>query len=169
MKRKVLGMAMIAGFGTLALLTAFATPVFAAEVNVNINIGAPPPVVVHERPTMLYLPEPGLYVAVGIPYDIYFVSGRYYYLRGSDWFWAPGYGGPWVFVGHVGHSSLPPGLRKFKVKDLHSFREREYRVYQTAGPGYRGKSFRGESHPGENDQGEDHGNGRSKSKGRGKH
>src|SRR5207248_1469851 len=53
-----------------------------AQVNVNINIGAPPPVVVRARPTMVYLPEPGAYVAIGIPYDIYFVSGRYYYLHG---------------------------------------------------------------------------------------
>src|SRR5438046_2079283 len=69
-----------------------------AQVSVNINIGAPPPVIVHSRPTMIYLSEPAAYVAVGIPYDIYFVGGRYYYLHGNNWFWGNGYDGPWVVV-----------------------------------------------------------------------
>ena len=116
-----------------------------AQVSVNVNIGAPPPVIVQAPPTMLFLSDPGVYVAVGIPYDIYFVSGRYYYLRGDDWFWASGYGGPWV---HVVHTSLPPGLRKFKVKQLHDFRDREYRVYQVQGPNFKGKHFQG--NPGSN-------------------
>ena len=68
---------------------------------------------------MVYLPEPSAYVAVGIPYDLYFVGGRYYYLRGSNWFWAPGYGGPWNYVAY---SSVPPGLRKFKPARLHGDR-----------------------------------------------
>ena len=109
-----------------------------AEVNINVNIGPPPPVVVVERPTMLYLGEPGLYVAVGVPYDIFFVGGRYYYFHGNNWFFASGYGGPWV---HVVHRSLPPGLQKHKVVQLREYREREYRVYKTQGPKWAGKRF----------------------------
>ena len=105
----------------LAVMTATAQ---AAEVHVNVNIGAPPPIIVRSAPTMVYLPEPAAYVAVGTPYDLYFVSGRYYYFHSNNWFWAPGYGGPW---NHVVYSSLPPGLRKFKVTRLHEFRDREYR------------------------------------------
>ena len=112
-----------------------------AQVNVNINIGAPPPVVVRARPTMVYLPEPAAYVAVGIPYDIYFVTGRYYYLHGNDWFWAQGYNGPWVYVSY---NSLPPGLRKYRVERLHEFREREAKAYAVQGPGFKGKHFEAE-------------------------
>ena len=112
-----------------------------AQVNVNINIGAPPPVVVRARPTMVYLPEPAAYVAVGIPYDIYFVTGRYYYLHGNDWFWADGYNGPWVYVSY---NSLPPGLRKYRVERLHEFREREAKAYAVQGPGFKGKHFEAE-------------------------
>ena len=115
----------------LALATAQAQ---AAEVHVNVNIGAPPPIIVRSAPTMVYLPEPSAYVAVGIPYDLYFVGGRYYYLRGSNWFWAPGYGGPWNYVAY---SSVPPGLRKFKPARLHDFRDREYRVYRVSQRDYR--------------------------------
>ena len=113
------------------------------QVNVNINIGAPPPVVVKARPTMVYLAEPAAYVAVGVPYDIYFVSGRYYYLHGNDWFWAQGYSGPWVYVSY---NSLPPGLRKYRVERLHEFRERESKAYTSQGQAFKGKYFVAEEH-----------------------
>jgi len=141
------------------------------QVNINVNIGQPPPVIVHERPTMVYLPEPAMYVAVGIPFDIFFVSGHYYYLHGNNWFWGPGYNGPWVVVEH---RSLPPGLVKYKIERLHEFREREYRVYKVQGPAFKGKHFEAdEDHHGDHDRdhGDDdngHGNGgRGNGNGRG--
>jgi hypothetical protein len=102
---------------------------------------------------MIYLQEPAAYVAVGIPYDIYFIGGRYYYLHGNNWFWGNGYNGPWVFVNY---SSLPPGLRKFKVERLHEFREREYKVYKVQGPGFKGQHFEAEER--KEDSKSDHGN-----------
>jgi hypothetical protein len=142
--------------GLMLLLVFLATPTH-AQVNINVHIGEPPPVVVYSPPTMVLLPEPEMYVAVEVPYDIYFVSGRYYYLNGDHWFWGPGYSGPWTYVEF---ERLPPGLRKFKVKQLHEFREREYRVYKTKGPKSGGTYFVAEEkeHPG-------HGKG----KGKGKH
>jgi len=116
-----------------------------AQVSINVNIGAPPPVVVHSPPTMLFLPEPGFYVAVGVPYDIYFIGGRYYYLHDDHWFWASGYGGPWV---HVGHSALPPGLQKFKIDRLRTFRDREHQIFVNQGPDFRGRRFRAVAGPG---------------------
>src|SRR5687767_235209 len=82
-----------------------------AQVNVNVHIGEPAPVVVYSPPTMVLLPEPQMYVAVGVPYDIYFMGGRYYYFHADHWFYGPGYGGPWTYVAI---EKLPPGLRKFK-------------------------------------------------------
>jgi hypothetical protein len=136
------------------------------QVNVNINIGAPPPVVVKTRPTMVYLAEPAAYVAVGIPYDIYFVTGRYYYLHGNDWFWAQGYNGPWVYVSY---NSLPPGLRKYRVERLHEFRERESKAYASQGPAFKGKSFAAEEHKADfKSHGDDHDNGNGNGRGNGK-
>lgn len=113
------------------------------QVSVNVNIGAPPPVIVKASPTMVYLAEPAAYVAVGVPYDIYFVTGRYYYLHGNDWFWAQGYNGPWVYVSY---NALPPGLRKYRVERLHEFRERESKAYVAQGPAFKGKFFVAEEH-----------------------
>jgi len=88
-----------------------------------------------------------MYVAVGVPDDICCGGGRYHYSHESHSFWGPEYVGPWSYV-EV--ERLPPGLRKFKVKQLHEFREREYRVYQAQGPNFSGTYFVAEEgdHPG---------------------
>ncbi|HET9219934.1 MAG TPA: hypothetical protein VFR18_23330 [Terriglobia bacterium] len=159
--------------GVALMHSALATPAF-AEVNINVNIGAPPPIVVQQRPTMVYLAEPGMFVAVGVPYDVYFISGRYYYFHGDNWFWASGYGGPWV---HVTRKSLPPGLQKYKVVQLRDFRDREYKVYKAQGPKFKGQKFSAEpgmakSHKGESvasspgNSGGGNGNGKGKGRGR---
>ena len=139
-----------------------------AGVNVNINVGAPPPVVVapappppvvvEAPPEMVFLPAPGLYVAVGIPFDVFFVTGRYYYFHGGNWFWARGYGGPWV---HVVDRSLPPGLQKYRIEKLHEFRERAYKDYRAQGPKYQGRHFVAVAKPGHgtNGHGPEHGRG----------
>ena len=112
------------------LIGTLAVQAQAAEVHINVNIGAPPPIIVHSAPRMVYLPQPALYAAVGIPYDLYFVGGRYYYSGGDHWYWAPGYGGPWS---PVVYRSLPPGLQRYKVVRLREFRDYEYRVYRSSG------------------------------------
>jgi len=135
------------------------------QVNINVNIGQPPPVVVRERPTMVYLAEPAAYVAVGIPFDIFFVSGRYYYLHGNDWFWGTGYNGPWVAVTY---RSIPPGLQKYKIERLHEFREREYRVYKVEGPKFKGKHFEADEFRDDHDRDHDDKPGRGNSGNNGK-
>jgi hypothetical protein len=162
------------GFALLLALplvqSVVATPAL-AEVNINVNIGAPPPIVVRERPTMVYLAEPGMFVAVGVPYDIYFLSGRYYYMHGDNWFWASGYDGPWVVVQR---KSLPPGLQKYKIVQLRDFREREYKVYKVQGAKFKGQHF--SAAPGKGKSGNDNSQGgnsqgggnKSNGKGRGR-
>jgi hypothetical protein len=138
MRSNFMTRATVLGIATLVLGSGWTASHGMAQVNVNVNIGSPPPVVVRSAPTMLFLPEPGFYVAVGVPYDIYFTGGHYYYLHGDHWFWASGYNGPWV---HVSPSFLPPGLRKFKIAKLRSFRDHEYGRYRASGPDFRGKHF----------------------------
>ena len=134
----------IVGIG-LGVLFNVAVPAWAdADIDVNINIGVPP-VVIEAPPAMIFLAMPGIYVMVGVPYDIFFISGRYYYFHGGNWFWAPGYGGPWV---HVVYKSLPPGLRKYKIEKLRDFRVQEYKVYKAQGPKFKGKHFVAVAGPG---------------------
>jgi hypothetical protein len=131
------------------------------DINVNVGIPLPPPIEVEASPAMVFLTEPGVYVAVGVPYDLFFIGGRYYYSHGGYWYGARGYGGPWV---HVGGRSIPPGLRRYKVERLHEFREREFHRYTAEGPKYHGRHFRAMAEPGSRGPGE----GRHE-KGRGRH
>jgi len=151
-------------FGGLIVLTLTVGTVAAhagGQVNINVRIGEPPPVVVYAPPTMVLMPEPQMYVAVGVPYDIFFLNGSYYYFHAGHWFLGPAYGGPWTYVAV---EQLPKGLRKYKVKELHEFRDREYQVYKVQGPAFHGTYFVAEKgeHPGR-------GNGGGKGKGKGKH
>ena len=141
MKRLIAKAAVIRKAGLLAALVLMGglLPSQArSQVHVNVNIGPPAPVIVEAPPHMLFLPEPGVYVAVGIPYDVYFIGGRYYYLHGDHWFWGPGYRGPWTYVEY---RTLPPGLRRYKVVRLREYRDREYKVYRVQGEHFNGKHF----------------------------
>ncbi len=137
----------------LTLLIAITGSQAMGEVNVNINIGIPvaPAVVVEAPPEMIFLSQPGIYVAIGIPYSIFFISGRYYYYHNDHWYWANGYGGPWAHVKH--HKYLPPGLRKYKIHELHTFRDREFNVYREHGSRYKGKHFVAEKDHGHKSKG----------------
>ena len=148
--------------GLLLSIGLFAMPAH-AQVSINVHIGEPPPVVVAAAPTMVLMPEPQMYVAVGVPYDIFFVSGHYYYFNAGHWFWGPQYGGPWTYVAV---ERLPPGLRRYKVAKLREFREREYRVYQAQGPRFRGTYFVAEER--HEDHGEHHGEHHEEHHGRGR-
>jgi hypothetical protein len=129
----------LAVFGTMA----WVVPSSYGRVDVNINIGVPvpPAISVEAPPEMVIIPEAGVYVAVGTPYDLYFLNGRYYYFHGGYWYGARGYGGPWT---HVEDRRLPPGLRRYKIERLHEFREHAWKEYHERGPKFGGKHFRAE-------------------------
>src|SRR5574340_602790 len=127
MRRTVMALAIL---GALA----FAAQPSHAQVGVDIRIGNPPPpppppppgppaIVVQEPPQMVYYPDAGVYVAIGTPYDLFFVSGRYYYFTGGFWYVSSyGYDGPWV---RTEVRRVPYGLRRYRIERFHEFRERE--------------------------------------------
>ena len=141
------------------LVLAAVSPALAASdvgFGVNINVGnqpnvvvpAPAPVVVvpagprvviEEPPVFITPPRLGFYVGVDIPYDIFYISGRYYLWEDSHWYRAPHYRGPWT---GVKYKSLPPGLRKHKLERIRYYRDDEYRVYRQDHDHYRGKRFK---------------------------
>jgi hypothetical protein len=161
MKRTVIALAIFGAF-------AFAAESHAGmDFNIRISDGPsaaavvvheppPPTVVVEEAPEMVFVPETGVYVAVGTPQDLFFISGRYYYQSGGNWYASRGgYGGPWT---HVEYRRIPPGLRRYKIERIHEFREREWHDYHDRGHGYGRKHFRAE-------RGDDEGRGRGRGHG----
>ena len=127
-------------------------PLWAANVgfDMNINIGngggrvvvpapAPQPVVIEEPPEFIVPSTLGFYVAVGVPYDMVYISNNYYLYRNNRWYCAPRYSGPWVATSY---RRLPPGLRRYKYDRIRAFRDEEYRHYREDEGHYRGRHFR---------------------------
>jgi len=58
-----------------------------AEVNVNINIGAPPVVVSAPRSNWVVISGmPGIYFVSGYDFEVYYYSGAYWSYRGNGWY-----------------------------------------------------------------------------------
>lgn len=131
-------------------------------VDLHLRLGdpAPPPVVIVQPPLFLYPPGLGFYVAVGVPYDCFFLDGRYYILKGGHWYASHHWGGPWYIVKH---SHLPPGLVKHKHSRIVELRNAEYRAYKANKASYGGNVF----HP-VKAGGEGAGQGKGKGHGKGK-
>ncbi|MBV5340835.1 MAG: hypothetical protein J0665_14975 [Deltaproteobacteria bacterium] len=119
-----------------------------AEVSVNINLGVPAPRVMVASPPSIRFdvaprfispPRLGFYVGVDTPYDIIFSSNYYYLYYGNSWHRSGHYNGPWV---EVPYRHLPPGIRKHRIENIRSYRDREYRVYRSNRDHYRGRQFR---------------------------
>jgi hypothetical protein len=135
-------------FPFLLTLLLFAGVKARAEVGIDIHLGnmAPAPVAapdyiqVDQAPEMVYVPEMSMYVAVGIPYDIVYVGGRYYYSNGGAWYRSQYYSGPWV---NVGPRRLPQGLRKWNIEKIREYRDVRSQAYREQGPKFRGKHFQG--------------------------
>jgi hypothetical protein len=119
-----------------------------AEVHVNVNVGVPSPRVVvstppailfDEAPHFIAPPSLGFYVGVDTPYDIIFSSDYYYLYYGNSWHRSRQHNGPWV---DVPYRQLPPGIRRHRIEQIRSYRDREYRVYRNDRDHYRGRQFR---------------------------
>ncbi len=134
-------------FPVLLALLLFSGAPARADVGIDIHLGntpAPPPpppaIEVESSPEMVFAPEIGLYVAVGIPDDIVYVSGRYYRSYSGGWYRSRYYDGPWVFQGQ---KQLPRGLRQWNIEKIHQYRDMRGQQYKEQGPKYQGKHFTG--------------------------
>lgn len=70
----------------------------AAGVDVNINIGLPPPVVFPAAPLLLPIPGAYAYFAPDVDVDIIFYRGFWYRPYRGHWFRSDRYDGRWVFL-----------------------------------------------------------------------
>lgn len=109
-------------------------------VVVPVPAPVPPPVYVEEPPMFIAPPSLGFYAAVGVPYDLFYLSGTYYLYRDNGWYRAPRYNGPWAAVPY---RRLPPGLRRHRFEQIRHYRDSEYERYR-GGESYRGRYFKPE-------------------------
>jgi hypothetical protein len=72
-------------------------------VSVNINLG-PPPIVVSEPPEVVMVPQSRVYFVPDPHVDVFFYAGYWWSPRGTRWYRASAYNGPWV---HIAPSAVP--------------------------------------------------------------
>lgn len=122
-------------------------------VDLNIRLGNQPQQVVVPAPIapqpvqevffeedidFVYPDGLGFYVAVGVPYDLFFLNNSYYLFRDGRWFRAPGSHGPWMSIRHRG---LPQSLRRHNIERIRVYRNSEHDVYRHDRDNYRGRHF----------------------------
>src|SRR6266567_9525840 len=155
MYRKLKQICSLAGVLVAAALALGASAACANNVGVDLNIHLgnhpqqvvvrepvavpPPPVVsIEEDVDFVYPPELGFYVAVGVPYDLFYVQNNYYLFRDGRWLRASHSRGPWMVMQR---RDLPPGLRRQRIERIRTFRNAEYDIYRHDRDHYRGRHF----------------------------
>jgi hypothetical protein len=101
----------------------------------------PPPVYVEQSPQFIYSEPLGMYVAVGVPYDLVYTGSEYFYWYNGHWYRGPYYNGPWTYATRAYY---PPALLQFRIGYIRHYRNYEYRQWQRHGPRYRGRFHRPE-------------------------
>lgn len=96
-------------------------------------------VAVEEAPVFVMPPELGFYVAVGVPYDLFFYNNSYYICRGNLWYSSAYYNGPWT---RVYYSNVPYLFNRFPFERVHHFRDTYYGRYQRYGTWEGSRHFR---------------------------
>ncbi len=95
----------------------------AATTPTSPAYNAPPPAPAGWIPEMVWLPSPGVYVALDYTYPLFFYSGVYYYFYSGRWYSGSSYRGPWQW------RPAPP-------LPLHRFQPNYWPTYQTRARGY---------------------------------
>jgi len=92
-------------------------------VDVNVNIGAPPPFVLAAPPAVAVIPGTYVYMVPGIAVDILFYHGYWYRPYQGHWHRAQSYNGPWVAVEPhrvpAALVELPPDYRRIPPGHQH--------------------------------------------------
>src|SRR5262245_36105821 len=110
----------------LVVVALLASVAAAADVNMNINLGWPPPLIV-EKPRVVVVPDSGVYRAPNLEFNVFVFGGKYYSLHNDQWFMTVKVGAPWTPVVYervpaevravpVKYYKIPPGHAK-KMRD----------------------------------------------------
>ena len=97
------------------------------------------PITLTQPPEFLFPPALGFGVAVGVPYDMFYVSKAFYFLKTGSWYRSSSYKGPWTLIGL---SQVPTELRKQKLSKIRELRNREFAKFYKNKGRYQGKYFR---------------------------
>lgn len=115
------------------------TPQPQPEKEVKPPLRPEQPIKLTQAPEFLFPPELGFGVAVGVPYDLFYLGDSYYLLKTGTWYRAASYRGPWNLQGL---SRVPAVLRKYDIARIRDLRNREFARFWKDRTGYKGRYFR---------------------------
>lgn len=98
-----------------------------------------PEVRFEQAPEFIYSRDLGLFVSMGIPYDIVYDNVSYYLFYGGYWYKGRSYNGPWEIVTV---SNLPARLLQNRIEQIRYQRDLEVRRYESMGEKYEGQFHR---------------------------
>jgi hypothetical protein len=86
-----------------------------AGIDVNVNIGFPPAIMIPAAPELVLIPKTNSYIIPDIDVDIIFHNGYWYRPHRGYWYRADSYNGPWINIVPakipVALLELPPDYR----------------------------------------------------------
>lgn len=100
---------------------------------------APAEVYVNEAPQFIYSPPLGMYVAVGVPYDLMYNGNEFFYFYAGRWYHGPYYNGPWM---PLYRRSYPSVFVRYRIDNIRHYRDAEYRRYERDRGHYDGRLHR---------------------------
>jgi len=106
---------------------------------------APPEVVVQTEPQFVYDPAIGMYVAAGVPYDLFYNGSEYFYLYGGRWYRGEYFTGPWITLER---RYVPPVFFQVRIEEIRLHRDREYDRFRREGARYQGRVYHPEPRAG---------------------
>lgn len=107
-----------------------AAPAYPSEYE-TLDLAAPP--------DFIEPPELGFYVAVGVPFDLFFFNNMYYLYRNDCWYSSRYYNGPWS---GIYHRNVPYALHRYPFERIHHYRDNYYGHYRRYGTWNGGTHFR---------------------------
>ena len=114
-------------FAVAVVVVALLAGVAAAQdVNMSINVGWPPPLIV-EKPRVVVVPETRVYRAPNLEFNVFMFGGKYYSMHNDHWYVTARVGAPWTPIVYervpvevrgvpVKYYKVPPGHAK-KMRD----------------------------------------------------
>jgi hypothetical protein len=137
-------------------------PALAQSVDFDIHIGngpqapparfGPPPIVFEAPPRMVYSDGLRVYMAVGIPQDLFFSQNAYFYHHEGAWYRSPYYKGPWI---HTDERGIPPELHRHRIEEIREYKRHAWEEHHERKMRFRERHFQAEEH--DNEHHERHG------------
>jgi hypothetical protein len=102
--KKASTVTLFVGILVLTLMSCPSLGITGVDINIGVNFGLPPPVVIEAPPPVVVIPGTYVYFVPDLHVDIFFYQDYWYRRHEGRWYRADDYNGPW---GHIEYHRVP--------------------------------------------------------------